>query len=74
MVRSLVELFAMMMFPFFKTVIVSCDAFTAQRFFLKNNSNYTVTAAYIQVVKYPIIIAQADVLYRIMHKLGNAIL
>jgi len=38
------------------------------RLFLKNNSNYTVTGTFIQVVKCPILLSGAYFLYRILHK------
>ena len=64
-VRSFVELFAMM---FSSCQDLYSHAPSNGTFFLKSNSNYTVTGAYIQVVKYPIIAVVAVCLYRIMHK------
>ena len=63
--RSFVELFAMM---FSSCQDLYSHAPSNGTFFLKSNSNYTVTGAYIQVVKYPIITVVAGFLYRIMHK------
>lgn len=66
-VRSFVELFAMMCFLSVSLSMVSRGRFRL-RLFLKNNSNYTVTGTFIQVVKCPILLSGAYFLYRILHK------
>lgn len=51
-------------FPFIYMVSLIYGLFA----FEKNNSNYTVTTIFIQVVKCPILYPAAGELYRIMHK------